>query len=200
MSEITLTTQDLIGMEYWTMARSEIVRLFGKVASDQVYGLINKFNVNKLRMYKFIYEYLGIMYEERAMDLAREGTDLGDDYYKELYCIKSIKKALVCKGINPSLIDFYFSSTNVYDIATTVVLAATSGYIIKTGSKYLPAESEVRVYYTGNPFPNTDYTLSVWSYDGSGNRVELQPIAQAKNYFVVKPLEGLTIRYSAVKQ
>lgn len=200
MATITLTAGELLHVDYWLMAQDRIVALFDKVASNHVFGTVNECLASKMRWYKHLSMYLDIMYEERAMDTAREGEDLGDDYYKELYCINSIKKALICRGIDPNLISVYFNSSNIYTPPVTPPIVQANQSIIKTGSKYVPTETETTIYYRGTPFPDTDYTLSVWAYTGAGNRVEILPKEQQRGYFIISLLEATTIRYSAVKQ
>lgn len=200
MATITLTAGELLHVDYWLSAKDRIVTLFDKVAVNHVYGTINECLTTKLRWYKHLSTYLDFMYEERAMDTAREGSDLGDDYYRDLYCINSIKKSLICRGIDPNLISLYFDYANIYTTPPQPEITVTQQSIIKTGSKYVPAETETTIYYRGTPFPDTDYTLSVWAYTGSGNRVEILPKEQQRGYFIISLLEAATIRYSAVKQ
>ena len=200
MATITLTPGELLHVDYWLMARSKVVSLFDKVAANHVFGTVNECLASKMRWYKHLSMYLDFMYEERAMDTLREGTDLGDAYYKELYCIDSIKKSLICRGIDPNLISIYFGSSNIYTKPPDPEVIQVQQSIIKTGSKYIPAETETMVQYRGGSFPDTDYTLSIWAYTNAGNRVELLPKEQQRGYFIISVLEPTTIRYIAAKQ
>jgi len=115
---IDFTDVDKKEFEFWDIVRDDVVLVFDKVASDQVYGGRNCKYSTLLRLYKELHMFLSFILEERIVDANNDplGEDYGNEYYIEKYCIREIRKALICKGINKTKI---FQIYNLYGLINT---------------------------------------------------------------------------------
>ena len=107
--------------QYWAIVYKPALRCFDRVASDQVFGIRNRKNAQALRLMKQLEFYLGIIEEERYWDAVndQDGLDKGSSYYIEKNCIKSIRRALVCRGFSAGLLSKIFDIFGLYDLNDT---------------------------------------------------------------------------------
>jgi N-acetylglucosamine kinase-like BadF-type ATPase len=70
---------------------------------------------------KLLEFYLGIIEEQRHWDAVNDpdGLDKGSAYYIGENCIKSIRRALVCRGFSAGLLSKIFDIFGLYDLTDT---------------------------------------------------------------------------------
>lgn len=103
------TDQELKELQYWSTVKDVTKELFDKVASEQIFGKVKGYTCT-LKLYHRLALYLNIIYEHRYNDamLDSNNEDQGNAYYREYYCIDTIKKQLLCKGISSSILRSIF--------------------------------------------------------------------------------------------
>ena len=104
--------------QYWEIVMDDLDDMFHKVASDQVYGIMDCKYSNILKLYKQLCVFLSIIMEERIMDAnaSDDGLDQGNEYYIDKYGIVEIRKALICRGFNRRKVNQVFT---LYDLIYT---------------------------------------------------------------------------------
>ena len=105
---------------YWKIMYEDAVTLYGKVAADQVFGHVNCRNDHTLRLFKQLEFFLSIIAEERHWDALYDyyGEDKGNRWYIEENCIKTIRKALICRGFPKDVIYKLFDVFGLYGLST----------------------------------------------------------------------------------
>ena len=115
MIPVTPPTPIVPSPSYWEIVRPKVKYAFEKVSADQVFGNANCKNVKLLRLYSQLYLFLTAITEERQMDASNDlmGQDYGNKYYIDKYCIKSIRKSLLCRGFDSFSV---FKTFNLYNL------------------------------------------------------------------------------------
>jgi hypothetical protein len=115
--------------QYWAIVCKQALRCFDRVASDQVLGTRDCHDAQMLRLFKQLEFYLGIIEEQRHWDSVNdpEGQDKGSAYYIDENCIKSIRRALVCRGFSTGLLSKIFDIFGLYDLTDTTPIQEKDG-------------------------------------------------------------------------
>ncbi len=101
-----VTERERMQIEFWEAVRNNTYSIFNNITSEQVYGKTSN-KMCLLKLYHRIAFFLDNIYEKRYMDSINDG-DEGNEYYIDLYCIETIKKALLCRGIDSNTIKKMF--------------------------------------------------------------------------------------------
>ena len=132
-----MTTRENLQMQYWQMAEPETVLLSNNVVRDMVVGKKSS-DLCKLSLLHNLWFYLDIIQQQQGIDLTN-GLFYSIDYYKDLFCINSIKKHLRCTGIDAqllsNLIDLYLMEILYGNgIGSMIIQGASNPFHVRTDS------------------------------------------------------------------
>lgn len=125
---------------YWKILHDDAVTMWNKTASDQAFGHVNCRNDHVLRLFKQLEFYLSIIAEERHWDALNDyyGEDKGNRWYIAENCIKTIRKALICKGFPKDVIYKLFDVFGLYGLGTCTGTSDLDGIgYMKIGTTFI---------------------------------------------------------------
>jgi hypothetical protein len=111
---------------YWNIVRPKVKVAFERVSADQVFGTQNCKNVKLLQLFSQLFTFLTFIQDERQVDANNDslGRDYGNKYYIDKYCIKTIKKSLLCRGFDSFTV---FKAFNLYNLVDETEVTETTG-------------------------------------------------------------------------
>ena len=94
------TDRDERRIAYWNAVNDDVNNVYDIVITDQIFGNNEVCYLKLLNLYHFFLFYLENIQEERELYISQNGADQTNLYWGNLYCINSIRKTMLCRGMN----------------------------------------------------------------------------------------------------